>query len=606
MINNKNNEGADSPTDEKESPTITKGTENEEESELAEEKTSSDIDEEDSFADLFNESLQKNSFKEGQLVKGTIVSISLDEIMIDIGYKSEGVVSAKEFNRVDGKVPYNVGDEIEIVVVSKEDDSGQIKLSKERADRLKIWDDISKAYDDKGVVSGKITNKVKGGFSVDIGTNAFLPSSQVDIRPVKNYDQYVGQVCDFAILEYNKLKGNIVLSRKALLADHARKLKEQLLSELHEGMVLEGIVKNITDFGVFVDIGNVDGLLHITDISWGRVSHPSDVFHVGDKIQVVILKYDKEKQRISLGHKQITEDPWKNAHDKYPLGAKVEGRVVTIMDYGAFVKIEDGIEGLIHVSEMSWTKKIKHPSSLLKVGDTVHAVILALDPNNRRLSLGLKQVERNPWELIVDKYPVGTIIERPVKNITDFGLFIEFEDGIDGLIHISDITWGKKPKSLKTLYKQGDMIKAKVMEINLKDNKCSLSIKELAEDPWKGVEKRFKKGSIVNGVIKSLTEFGAFIELEKDVEGLIHISEIKTGKTVNAPDHFKVGEEVQALVTAVSAKEKRIGLSVKGLEKKIEREEINKYLANQTDISAKLMDFVKPDDIAQKKTNEVK
>jgi len=550
-------------------------------------------EEEESFAALLEKSVEDNKrIEEGKLVTGIVVSINREEVLIDVGYKSEGVIPIGEFKKVDGKLDLNIGDEVEVVVESKENASGQVKLSQEKANKIRMWNEISKAFEKGGLVNGTITNKIKGGFSVDIGVKAFLPASQVDNRPVRDFDQYVSNEYQFKILEFNKAKGNIVLSRKVLLDVESKKLKEQLLNDLKEGAKLKGIVKNITDYGVFVDLGSIDGLLHITDISWGRVSHPSDAFKVGDEIDVVVLKYDRESQRISLGHKQLANDPWESALSKYPIGAKVKGKVVTIVDYGAFIELEAGIEGLIHISEMSWTKKSKHPSNILTVGNEIEASVLSLDSKNRRLSLGLKQVQDNPWNKIAEKYPPGTIVERPIKNITTFGLFIEFEDNVDGLIHISDISWGKKVTNLKDLYKKGDMVKAKVIEINAKNDKCSLSIKDLTDNPWKNVEKTFKKGSIVTGTVTKITEFGAFVELAPNIEGLIHISEIKSAKDAGAPDHIKVGETIKALVLQCSSREKRISLSVKDLERRLERDEIKKYLASQEQFSSKLMDFV--------------
>jgi small subunit ribosomal protein S1 len=566
----------------------------------------SDTKSEESFEELFEQSLRKRDVKEGQIVKGTIVSINQDEVLVDIGYKSEGRIPTNQFKKIDKNISYKIGDEIDIVIEKKENESGQIILSKEKADKIKLWNDIANAFGKGGVVDGKITSRIKGGFSVDIGVKAFLPASQVDNKPVRDFDKFVENKYKFKILEFNKAKGNIVLSRKVLLENEAKKLKESLLKNIHEEMILDGIVKNITDYGVFIDLGNIDGLLHITDISWGRVSHPSDVFKIGDKIKVMVLKYNKEEQRISLGHKQIFEDPWGKSPEKYPVGSKVKGKVVTIVDYGAFVELENGIEGLIHISEMSWVKKIKHPSKILSVGDEVEVVVLALDPKNRRLSLGLKQIEQNPWDLIIEKYPIGTIVEKPIKNITDFGLFVEFENDIDGLIHVSDISWGKKIKNLKEIYHKGDIVNAKVMEINPKDDKFSLSIKNLTENPWKNIEKKYKKGTIVNGVVKSITEFGAFVELEKNVEGLIHISEIKTNKSANTPDHLKVGEKIKVLVIFVSGADKKISLSLKDLEKKLEREEVKNFLANQQEVTSKLMDFVEYNDDTFKAKEPIK
>jgi small subunit ribosomal protein S1 len=441
-----------------------------------------------------------------------------------------------------------------------------VVLSKEKAEKVKVWEAIKVAYDADETVDGTIVSRVKGGFSVDIGVNAFLPGSQADLRPIRNMDELVGKSFSFKILKYNRKRSNIVLSRRVLLEEEREEKRAATLASIHEGKVVDGVVKNITEYGVFVDLGGVDGLLHITDISWGRVKHPSEMFSVGDEITVKILNLDLERERVSLGMKQLSEDPWNTAAEKYPVDSKIKGRVVSLTDYGAFVELEEGIEGLIHVSEMSWTRKIRHPSKVVSVNDEVDAVVLDIKPDARRISLGMKQAVPNPWDVISDKYPVGTTIEGKIKNITDFGLFIGIDEGIDGLVHISDISWTKRIKHPSEAFKKGDLVQAIVLEIDKENERFSLGIKQLNQDPWETVAERYEVTKEITGTVTNVTDFGVFVELEEGIEGLIHVSEISKEKIKTPVGMFEVGDMVTARVMNINSEERRIGLSIKRLD----------------------------------------
>ena len=429
-----------------------------------------------------------------------------------------------------GKVQAGIGDEIDVLLEFHDDDDGTIHLSKEKAAKIKVWDDISRIYSDDGMIEGKIIAKVKGGLAVDIGVQAFLPGSQVDLRPVRNLESLIGHTFPFKVLKYNKKRRNVVLSRRALLEKEREQMKSYTLATLEDNKVVDGIVKNITDYGVFVDLGGIDGLLHITDMSWGRVGHPSEMFQIGDKIKVKILSFDRDSERVSLGLKQLVDDPWTKAEEKYPVETKVRGKVVSLTDYGAFVEIEEGVEGLIHVSEMSWTKKIRHPSKILSVGDEVEAIVLSINPESKRISLGMKQLESNPWDVIAQKYPVGTTIAGKIKNITDFGIFIGIDEGIDGLVHISDISWTKRVKHPSEIFRKNQEVQAIVLNIDKDNERFSLGIKQLESDPWESIPQRYPMGSVVSGPITNVTDFGLFVELEEGIEGLVHVSEISKEK----------------------------------------------------------------------------
>jgi len=541
-----------------------------------------DLDMEQSFEEMFESSMQELNV--GDVVLGTIVQVTDDHVVVDVGYKSEGVIPLYEFKDEEGKIDIKVGDEVDVLFERRENDSGLIGLSKEKADRQKIWGSLEEG----AVVEGKIVGRIKGGLTVDIGINAFLPGSQVDLRPVRNLEKLLGASFDFKIIKLNKRRGNIVLSRRVLLEEQRESMRSDTLETLSEGQEVEGIVKNLTDYGSFIDLGGIDGLLHITDMSWGRVNHPSDVLSVGEKIKVKILKYDRERERVSLGLKQITPDPWLEVESVYPVGGKVQGKVVSLTDYGAFVELEDGVEGLIHVSEMSWTKRIKHPNKLLTVADEVETVVLALDIPNRRISLGLKQIEPNPWEVIGEKFPIGTIIEGQVKNITDFGVFIGVDEGIDGLVHISDLSWTKRVKHPSEIFKKGDTVKAVVLNIDRDNERFSLGLKQLTPDPWESIPVKYAPGTIVRGKATSVTDFGVFLEIEEGIEGLIHVSELSQEKVESPKDIANVGDEFEAAVLNVDTVDRKIALSVKQLNSHKEKAEVQEFLGAQKQATSNL------------------
>jgi len=536
------------------------------------------VDSMESVMDMYEESFKR--FAEGEVVTGRIISIDKDQVLIDIGYKSEGQVRMQEFLDEKGNMTANVGDTIEVMVEWWDDEDERVLLSKDKAANIKVWESIKISYDEEGTVKGTITNRVKGGFSVDIGVPAFLPGSQADLRPIRNLDEMVGKEFDFKILKYNRKRSNIVLSRRAILEKELEEKRTTTLATIEEGKVVEGIVKNITEYGVFVDLGGVDGLLHITDISWGRVKHPSELFSIGDPITVKILNLDLENERVSLGMKQLSEDPWSTAAENYAVGSRVTGKVVSLTDYGAFIELEEGIEGLIHVSEMSWTRKIRHPSKVVSVGDAVEAIVLDIKPESRRISLGMKQVVPNPWDVISEKYPIGTTIEGKLKNITDFGLFIGIDEGIDGLVHISDISWTKRIKHPSELFKKGDVVQAIVLDIEKDNERFSLGIKQLQADPWQTVVERYQVGKEITGTVTNLTDFGIFVELEEGIEGLVHISEISKEKIKTPTEKFKVGDVITARVMNINTEERRIGLSIKRLEIEDEQSLLSEYVNN--------------------------
>ncbi|KIX15128.1 30S ribosomal protein S1 [Dethiosulfatarculus sandiegensis] len=533
------------------------------------------------------------TIQEGEVAKGTIVAVEKDYVVVDIGYKSEGQIDINEFKDVDGVIQAEVGQEVDVLLERTEDDEGTIILSKEKAAKIKVWDEISRVYNDDGEITGSIVGRVKGGMSVDIGVPAFLPGSQVDLRPVRNLDALVGQTFDFKILKFNKKRSNIVLSRRVLLEKEREVKKTETLKVLETNQVMQGVVKNITDYGVFVDLGGIDGLLHITDMSWGRVGHPSEMFGIGDEINVKVLNFDRDRERVSLGLKQLKEDPWIAAAEKYSVGTRIEGRVVSLADYGAFVEVEEGVEGLIHVSEMSWTRKVRHPSKIVNVGDVVEAVVLSINPEAKRISLGMKQVEPNPWDVIAEKYPVGTTIEGRIKNITDFGLFIGIDEGIDGLVHISDISWTKRIKHPGEIYKKGDEVRAVVLNIDRENERFSLGIKQLEVDPWDEIPQKYKVGTSVTGLITNVTDFGVFVELEEGIEGLIHVSEISNEKVKTPVGMFNVNENVTAKVVAVSRRDRKIALSLRRLEDEADRAVYSEYLNSTQAATSNLGELLK-------------
>jgi small subunit ribosomal protein S1 len=468
------------------------------------------------------------------------------------------------------------------VIEETEDDEGRIVLSKEKADRLKIWDDISGAYEADQPVEGKVLSRVKGGLSVDIGVKAFLPGSQVDLRPVRNLESLLGEKLDFKIIKFNKRRGNIVLSRRALLEKEREKMRASTLETLEEGQIVDGVIKNITDYGAFIDLGGIDGLLHVTDMSWGRVNHPSELFRVGDEIKVRVLKFDAETERVSLGLKQIQPDPWVDAAMRYPIGVRIQGRVVSLTDYGAFVELEAGIEGLVHVSEMSWTKRIKHPSKVVAVGNDVEAVILSVDEVNRKISLGIKQIEPNPWSVIEERYPIGTKVSGTVRNITNFGVFVGLEEGIDGLVHVSDISWTEQIKHPSEKFNKGDEVEAVVLKIDRENEKFSLGIKQFEANPWDGIRERYPLGTEVTGEVTNVTDFGAFVQLEDGIEGLVYSSELSAEAVDKPSDAVEVGQTVTALVTKVAPIDQKISLSIKALSDREQRAALKNLSAQQS------------------------
>jgi len=531
------------------------------------------------FQALFEESLR--TVKPGGVVKGRVVGITSTHVLIDVGYKSEGQIPLQEFMDRQGNVQVKVGDDVDVYFDSSEGENGGIVLSRQRAESMKVWEKIEKAFNEGEGIQGHIIGKVKGGFKVDVGVPAFLPGSHVDIRPSRNLDRFIGTTDRFAVVKYNRARGNVVVSRRALLEKERNSLKQEILKVLEEGVILEGTVKNITGYGAFVDLGGIDGILHISDMSWGRISHPSEIVQVGDKIKVVVLKFDPEKERISLGMKQLTPDPWQTVAEKYAVGSRIQGKVISLMDYGAFVELESGIEGLIHISEMSWTRKIAHPSKLLQVGQNVEVVVLNVDPGHRRISLGLKQVMANPWEEAKEKYPVGSVVKGPVRNVTDFGIFVGIEEGIDGLVHISDLHWTKKIKHPSELYKKGDIVEATVLGVNVENARFSLGIKQLTTDPWKIIAQHYPVGSKIKGQVTSVPDFGVFVRIEEGVEGLIHVSQLSSERVDKPSSLFKVGDSVEAEVINIDPAERKIGLSIRALRKTEERQEMDSYLKRE-------------------------
>ena len=519
----------------------------------------------ESFAALFEASIQRaDALKEGEIVQGTVIKVGKDSVVVDIGYKSEGVISAQEFLDPAGGVSVKPGDKVDVLVESRENDYGLVSLSKEKADRLKVWDEISAACERDELIEGTITQRVKGGLSVTIkgGVKAFLPGSQVDLRPVRNLDKLLGQTFDFKVIKFNKKRGNIVLSRRVLLEKERDRLKQKTLQNLEEGMVVTGTIKNITEYGAFVDLGGIDGLLHITDMSWGRVNHPSEVFNVGDEVTVKVLKYNPETERVSLGLKQTMEDPWNHASESYVGGKKVKGKVVSITDYGAFVELEEGVEGLIHVSEMTWTKP-KHPSKVLEMGQEVECVVLDIDAQNKRISLGLKQLEPDPWTVFTQKYNPGDIIHGKVRSITDYGVFIGIEDGVDGMVHKSDLSWTQRIQNPAELYRKGDEVEAIILSINHEEKKVSLGIKQLYEDPWNFIPSRYPLGTLLEVRVASANESGALVELERGVEGWVPRSEIVSDMSQDPSDIVKTGQIISAQVISMDEDERRLTLSLR-------------------------------------------
>ena len=519
----------------------------------------------------FSQSLGR--FKASQIIMGKVIAISKGLVTVDVGFKSEGMISLSEFPE-SGK-NLQVEDEVEVFMEKVEDNDGNVVLSKEKANKIKIWDDLVKNYEADEIIQGTVIAKAKGGVTVDIGLKAFLPGSQIDLRPIRNLEKLIGEKFDMKIIKMNKKRGNIVLSRRILLEEQRKQIRTGTLEKMDEGNLIEGVIKNITEYGVFIDLGGIDGLLHITDMSWGRVNHPSEMFSIGDKVTVVVLKYDKDKERVSLGLKQTSADPWVDVDSKFPVETKIKGKVVSVTDYGVFVELEKGIEGLVHISEMSWSRHVKHPSKIVAIGDEVEALVLTLDKEKKRISLGMKQIEPNPWDKIEDKYPIGTEVEGTVRNLTDFGAFVELEDGVDGLIHISDLSW-KKIKHPSEVLKKKDKISSAVLSIDKENCRISLGIKQLLPDPWDEIAGNYPIGTEVSGKIIKVTGFGAFAEFGDGLEGLIHVSQLSS-KNITAPEEaVKVDDNIKAKVIKVDINDKKIALSIKAYEENLDLSQIEK------------------------------
>ncbi len=539
----------------------------------------------ENFEALYQNSLaQEKEIKAGNIVSGKVIKITRDFILIDIGYKSEGKVSLSEFLDHEGQITVKEGEKVDVFLESTEDDEGLIIVSKEKADKLRIWDEIAQACENSEIVEGRVLDRVKGGLSVDIGVKAFLPGSQIDLTPVRDLERLVGQTFQFKIVKFNKIRGNIVLSRRAILEKQRESMRQETLQNIQEGSIVSGTVKNITDYGAFIDLGGLDGLLHITDLSWKRINHPGEILKVGQELKVKVLKFDNEKQRVSLGLKQMHDDPWKSADMRYPKNVRVKGKVVNLTEYGAFIEIEEGVEGLIHVSEMSWTKRVKHPSAILKLGEEVETVVLDIDIENRRMSLGLKQTQPNPWDELVRKYAPGTKVKGPVRNVTDFGVFVEVEEGIDGLVHVSDISWSNKVKNPHDVFKKGQEIETVVLNVDPAAERFALGIKQLGDDPWLSIHDHHPIGSEVEGKIVKITDFGLFVEVTSDVEGLVHISETSDE---NEPklDGFNVGDSIKALVMDLDGQERKMSLSIRAFKQGKGKELAKQAAKKQKEVS---------------------
>jgi len=539
-----------------------------------------EIEEDMGFKELYEQSPQNVQF--GEIVTGKVVQINAEWVMVDVGWKTEGYIPIRELKDDKGEITVAVGDETE-VLIDRKDGNGNLILSKDKAAKIKVWDDIKNAFEQNTTIKGTVIEKVKGGLSVDIGILAFLPGSQVDIRPVRDLDKYRGQTLMFNILKYDRKRNNVVLSRRSILEQEREAQKKDALERIGVGNIVEGVIKNITDYGLFIDLGGIDGLLHVSDISWGRITRPLNSFSKGDKITVKVLSLDREKERVSLGLKQLTENPWDTIVERYPVGSIVKGKVVNLMNYGVFVELEPGVEGLIHISEMFWTREIKHPAKVLSHGEIVEVMILDINPNTRRISLGLKQTTPNPWESLKQKYPEGSIIKGVIKNITDFGAFVGIEDGIDGLIHISDISWKHRVKHPSEFFQKGQEIEAIVLNVDVEKEKFSLGIKQMEKNPWEEMSLKYTPGSVVTGKVTNITDFGIFVEIEEGIEGLVHISELSQKRVKSTSELFAVGDTVSAVVKSMDVKSRKIGLSIKEFESS-SNGHIGRYLNNTENV----------------------
>jgi len=533
------------------------------------EKTNESVEMSDmdmNFADALDEYLNSDfgELDEGTIVAGEVVKIDKDYVLVDVNFKSEGQIPVSEFTEADGTVTVEIGEKVDVYVARKNEAEGTIYLSRDKAKRMQLFDKLEELQEKDGEVVGRIIRRIKGGYTVDLGgVEAFLPGSHVDLRPVPDMDALVNQEFDFKILKINRRRSNVIVSRRVLLEEMRSEQRDKLLDTLEEGQVVEGKVKNITEYGVFIDLGGLDGLLHITDMSWKRIKHPKEMVNLGDDLELKILNFDREGQKVSLGLKQLVPDPWENIAEKYPEESRFTGTITNLADYGAFVELENGVEGLVHISEMSWTRKLRHPSQMVKVGDEVEVIVLGVDPEKKRISLGMKQISPNPWDVVAEKYPEGTVLEGAIKNITEFGVFIGIEEGIDGLIHVSDISWTKKIRHPSEVYKAGDSVQAKVLTVDKENEKFTLGVKQLTEDPWSQVPAKYPVGQKVTGTVTNITDFGLFVEVEEGIEGLVHVSEISRKKIKSPSELFKEGDSIEAKVIHVSADERRLGLSIK-------------------------------------------